>query len=475
MAALHYAARLLTVSIFAFVLAGCASGPDYLMPPIPESAAGHFVTRVKGTDDTTPLPAGWWKLYDDPVLNGLIEDAFAANTDLRLALANLERAQAIFNEARSGIFPSTTVSAGAAFGRNQTTWSGTGQAPSQWSYSGGPVLSYELDLFGRVRRAIEAARYDTQAVAATYDAVRVTVVAETTRSYVNICVLGEAIEVARSSIELANHSLRIIGARERAGSASRFDVERAGITRAQAVAALSPLQGEREAALFELAALTGRTPAQVPEIARACVKAPDIAVTLPVGDGTALLLRRPDVRQAERQLAANTARIGVAVADLYPRVNLSASGSYLYSGSLTGNRTFSFAMGPLISWTFPNMAVARSRIKQASAQSAASLAAFDGVVLTALKEAEQALAGYGATLEQRSALVEARDRAERAYLLADQRYRSGSISYLDVIVAQATFINAKAQVSAADQRVGSARVSVFKALGGGWENTDVQQ
>jgi NodT family efflux transporter outer membrane factor (OMF) lipoprotein len=408
-------------------------------------------------------------------LDGLIRDAFAANTDLRVALATLERARGIFNESRSGLFPSTTTSAGVSYGRDQTTWSGTGQAPKQWSYSGGLDVAYELDLFGLVKRDIEAARYDTQAVAATYDAVRVIVAAETTRAYVDACTLGEAIEVARSSIELAEHHLRIVGNQERAGSASRLDVERAGVSRAQAGAALPPLQGQREAALFELAALTGRTPAQVPETARACIKAPDIAGALPVGDGTALLRRRPDVRHAERQLAADTARIGVAVADLYPRINLGVSGSYLRNDTLKGDRTFSFAMGPLISWTFPNLAVARSRIEQTKAQSAASLATFDGVVLTALKEAEQALAGYGATLEQRDALVTARDRAERAYRLADQRYRSGSISYLDVIVAQTAFIDAKAQVAAADQRVGSARVSVFKALGGGWESAVAQQ
>ncbi|MGD0229765.1 MAG: TolC family protein [Syntrophorhabdales bacterium] len=472
---LPYAARLLTAVIVALVLAACASGPDYRAPDTPESAAGHFVTRIEGADRATPLPAGWWKLYDDPVLNGLIRDAFAANTDLRVALANLERAQGIFNEVHAGLFPSTTTSAGASYGRDQITWSATGQAPREWSYSGGLKVSYEVDLFGRVRRAIEAARYDTEAMAATYDAVRVTVVAETTRAYVNACTLREAIEVARSSIELADHSLRIVSDQERAGSASRLDVERAGVSRAQAAAALPPLQGQREAALFELATLTGRTPAQVPEAARACIKAPDIDRALPVGDGTALLRRRPDVRHAERQLAADTARIGVAVADLYPRVNLGASGNYLRSGSLTGDRTLSFAMGPLISWTFPNMAVARSRIEQAEAQGAASLAFFDGVVLSALKEAEQALAAYGAALEQRSALVEARDRAERAYELADQRYRGGSISYLDVIVAQTTFINAKAQVATADQRVGSTRVSVFKALGGGWEDAEAQR
>ncbi|MFG0543020.1 efflux transporter outer membrane subunit [Pseudomonas sp. YQ_5] len=458
----------------AVITAGCASGPDYHAPALPETAAGPFVSKPATTDAAASLPAGWWKLYDDPALDNLVQEALSANTNLRVTLANLDRARAIYKEARGGLFPSTNVSAGAGYGRDQTTWTGTGQAPTQWSYSGGLDVSYELDLFGRVRRDIEAARDDTDAVAAAHDAAKVVVVAETTRAYVDACTYGESIDVAHSSIELAQRSLDLISRQEHAGSASRLDVERAGVTLAQAQAALPPLQGQRDAALFELAALMGRTPSEVPESARVCTQAPEIAGALPIGDGTALLRRRPDVRQAERQLAADTARIGVAVADLYPRVTLGASGNYLRNDYLKGNRTWSFSLGPLISWSFPNTMVARSRIAQAKAQNAASLASFDGTVLNALKESEQSLSAYGAAMQQREALIEARNRAENAFRLADQRYHAGSISYLDVIVAQTSLINAKSQVAAADQRVGSTRVSVFKALGGGWEQASTQ-
>ncbi|HHG4644868.1 TPA: efflux transporter outer membrane subunit [Pseudomonas aeruginosa] len=458
----------------AVITAGCASGPDYHAPATPETAAGPFVSKPADTDTAASLPADWWKLYDDPALDNLVQEALLANTNLRVTLANLDRARAIYKEARGGLFPSTNVSAGAGYGRDQTTWTGTGQAPTQWSYSGGLDVSYELDLFGRVRRDIEAARDDTDAVAAAHDAAKVVVVAETTRAYVDACTYGESIDVAHSSIELAQRSLDLISRQEHAGSASHLDVERAGVTLAQARAALPPLQGQRDAALFELAALMGRTPSEVPESARVCTQAPEIAGALPIGDGTALLRRRPDVRQAERQLAADTARIGVAVADLYPRVTLGASGNYLRNDYLKGNRTWSFSLGPLISWSFPNTVVARSRIAQAKAQNAASLASFDGAVLNALKESEQSLSAYGAAMQQREALIEARNRTENAFRLADQRYHAGSISYLDVIVAQTSLINAKSQVAAADQRVGSTRVSVFKALGGGWEQANTQ-
>lgn len=469
-----YFRRRVVVIAIAIAIAGCASGPDYHPPDTPEIATGSFVSKPANTDAAASLPAQWWKLYNDPALDALVQEALSANTDLRVTLANLDRARAIYSEARGGLFPSTSVSAGAGYGRDQTTWTGTGKAPVQWSDSAGLDISYEVDLFGRVRRDIEAARDDTDAVAAAHDSAKVVVVAETTRAYVDACTYAESIDVARSSIELAQHSLELISRQEHAGSTSFLDVERAGVTLAQAEATLPPLQGQRDAALFELAALMGRTPSQVPDSARACTRAPAIDMALPISDGTALLRRRPDVRQAERQLAADTARVGVAVADLYPRVTLGASGNYLRNDYLKGNRTWSFSVGPLISWSFPNTMVARSRIAQAKAQSVASLVTFDGAVLNALKESEQSLSAYGAAMQQRQALIEARDRAEGAFQLANQRYRAGSISYLDVIVAQSSLIDARSQLAASDQRVGSARVSVFKALGGGWEQAAVR-
>ncbi|MFS2223717.1 efflux transporter outer membrane subunit [Pantoea sp. B65] len=460
----------LSIAVTIFVT-GCASGPAYHAPVLPETAGGPFVSKSPQSDTTTPLPADWWRLYNDTTLNKLVPEALKANTNLRVALANLDRTRAIYGEARGGLLPATHLSGGTGYGRDQTSWTGTGQAPTQWSNSGGLGISYELDLFGRVRRDIEAARADTDAVTAAWQTARVVVVAETTRAYVDACSYGESIDVARSSIEQARHSFNLISSLALAGSASHLDVERAGVTLAQAEAALPPLQSQRDVALFELAAIMGRTPSQVPAAAKACNKAPEPAAALPIGDGTALLRRRPDIRQAERQLAADTARIGVAIADLYPRVTLGATGNYLQNDYLKGDRSWSFSLGPLISWSFPNTVAARSRIAQARAQSAASLASFDGTVLNALKESEQALSTYSMMMQQRKALLEARNRAEIAFLLAEQRYQAGSISYLDVIVAQNSLTDTKSQVATADQRLGSARVSVFKALGGGWEET----
>lgn len=299
--------------------------------------------------------------------------------------------------------------------------------------------------------------------------VRVTVAAETARAYVNACAYGAAAAIARDSVATTERSLSLISQQEKAGSVGRFDVERAATTVANARAAVPPIDAQREVALFELAALLGETPQGVPAEARSCVAPPSPVASLPVGDGTALLRRRPDLREAERTLAADTARIGVATADLYPRISLGASGNYFRNDAVRGSDSFSFSLGPLLSWSFPNIAVARSRIRQAEAQGDASLAAFDGRVIGALKEVEQALSIYSGEQQRNVALREARRRAEQAYQFADARYRAGSISYLDALVAQRDLIDARAADADSTRQLGSARVDLFKALGGGWQ------
>lgn len=449
----------------------CAVGPDYHRPAPPRPAAtGAFVTPAPGTSAAEPQEP-WWRLYDDPALDRLVERALGANTDLRVAIANLAKARAVLREAGSARLPSTSLSGGINYGdaAGGSAQTGGGSGSRQWSYSGGLDIAWEADLFGRVSRTIEAARADADALAAARDGVAVTVAAETARAYADACAFAEAETVGRESIGIAERALAIVSAQERAGSASRLDVERSATALANARAALPPVEDGRRAALLELAALLGATPAEVPEEARQCHRPPMPVAVIPVGDGRGLLARRPDVREAERRLAADTARIGVATADLFPRISLGGSGNFFRNDQVRGSDSFSFSLGPLISWSFPNISVARARIAQAEAGAQASLATFDGTVLTALKEVEQALSGYRAAGERNAALAEAARRADAAYALADQRYRAGSISFLDALDAQRTLLDARAARAASDQQLGSARVTLFKALGGGWE------
>ncbi|MCY1671346.1 TolC family protein [Novosphingobium sp. SL115] len=455
--------------IMALAVGGCAAGPDYHRPEAKAAVDGAFVTQSATFDPAAPLPDQWWKLYDDPALDALVTQALHANTDLRVATANLAKARAALRETKAARLPGTDINSGISYGDGMQGAGGAFvQDNAQWSQNGSLTLSWEVDLFGHVSRAIEAARADAQTIEAARDAVRVTVAAETTRAYLDACSYAHALKLAQESHRTSSESLKLVVAQEQAGSVGRFDVERAAAAAATARAAIPGLEAQHQAALFELAALLGETPANVPLAARQCKMPPVPALALPVGDGTSLLRRRPDLRQAERQLAADTARIAVATAALYPKISLGGSGNFFRNDSVRGNDSLSFSVGPLLSWSFPNVTVARSRILQAKAQGDASLAAFDGAVVTALKQVEQALSNVAREQERLAALDEAQVRSQRAFDFANVRYRAGSVGLLDVLVAQMALLDAQAAQASSLQRVSSLRVDLFRALGGGW-------
>lgn len=321
-----------------------------------------------------------------------------------------------------------------------------------------------------MHRSIEAARANAESVEAARDGVRVVVAAGTARGYASICALGEELDVARHSVEIVQREADISEQRYAAGASSQFEVERAQALVAEVGAAIPQLEGERRATVFELAALLGRTPAQAPTDVESCVTPPRLTELIPVGDGQALIRRRPDVRQAERRLAAATAQIGVATAELYPIIHLVGfyGGAATEVPQLTTNAGLVWGAGPTISWTFPNQAGARARVRQATASQAAALAAFDAVVLTALKETERALTTYGAALEHRRALTEAQQRIHRSFDIAHDGYAAGSSSYLDVLTTEQTLVALDAEVASSDAELIQRQIDLFKALGGGW-------
>lgn len=446
-------------------LGGCAAGPSYRAPePAPELQT-PFVTTTAGTAAGQAPRQEWWKLYESPELDTLVATAFDANRDLRAAAANLQAAQAIVSEAKSARLPSTTITGSATYGKNQQPQF---SSEEDWQYQGRGELAYEVDLFGRVRRSIEAARADANAEQFTRDAVQVRVAASVTQAYVSACTSAEAIEAVRTSVDLASESLRITEAKERAGSAASLDVDRANAALARARASLAPLESQRQLALFELAALLGRPPSGVPASAADCKVTPAPRAAIPIGDGALLLKRRPDIAAAERRLAASTARIGVATAELYPTVSIGASASQIDADGIHGSNGFGFGVGPALSFNFPNQLAARAQVRQAEARTQASLAQFDGVVLNALKETEQALASLGSAQERQTQLLSAEERAGSAFRRADLLYRAGSIGYLDLIVAQNELLDTRLTRVQAEQQLSEERVRLFRALGGGW-------
>ncbi|MCB1617000.1 MAG: efflux transporter outer membrane subunit [Pseudomonadales bacterium] len=459
-----------TLLLLMIMLSGCLSEPNYQTPELPAHADMDFVTMSSNTTNQQAPLSQWWRLYNDKKLDEIIKHSLNANTDLRIAEANLERAKQIYNEVGGARYPVTQITAGADYGRDQASWSGIGKASRQWTYSSDLSVSYEVDLFGRVHRSMTVAYADAQVEAARRDVVRLVIIAEVTRAYVDTCVLGKSIEIAGNSIAIANKSVELITQKEASGAASQLDVQRALANLAKVKATLEPIKAERMNRLFELTALMGLAPADMPKDAVECVKIPTLTVDLPIGDGRQLLSRRPDVRVAEMQLAADTARIGVAVSMLYPKIVLGAHASYLNDKLTQNNESWSFGIGPLISWSLPDVSVQRTRVEQAESKAAASLANFDGAVLNALKEVEQALVSYNATLQECFRLKGATEHANNAFLLAQQQYRAGSIGYLDVLSAQQFLVESEQELIAVEQHLGSQRVSLFLALGGGWEN-----
>ena len=468
--------RALTLLVTAAALAGCAVGPNYQRPSPAGSATTGFAAQTAAEAPAAP-PNQWWRLYSDPVLDALVQQALTENTDLQVAEANLGQARGLLNQARAGLFPSTGLQAGYTYGRNASADAAAAaagrRAPDSWVYSAGLDVSYEVDLFGRVRRSIESARATAAAVEAARDAVRVTVAAETTRAYANVCAYGEALDVARRSLDIAQEGYDITVKQRDAGGLSDFDVARQATLLAQTKALVPVAENQRRSALYQLAVLTGRPPETLMPQVEACRTPPLLKQAIPVGDGTAMLRRRPDVRQAERALASATARIGVATANLYPTITLGGAAT-VGAPSLAGlgrYQSLAYGIGPLINWTFPNTLVANAQIQQARAAASGALAGFNGAVLNALKETEQALSAYGSELDHHAALATARDQAAEATRFADIRFQAGRASFLDVLDARRTQITAESALAASDEALVSNQITVFKALGGGWEDS----
>jgi len=463
---------IMLVTASSLTLASCAVGPNYERPATPSTAAGSFVSANNPAVTLAPIEENWWRLYNDPVLDGLIADALKANTDLRVAVANLARARAQLRGSKADTLPRADLAASAQYGRLPAAQRAPGEKREDWVVDAGAEISYEVDAFGRISRGIEAARGDLGAAEADTNAVRVAIVADTARAYVDAASAAERLAVAEHIVSLLDNSVRLTTKRFEAGTAVRLDVARVSALRNQRAADVSAIAAERQAALFRLATLTGRTPQELPEIAGARATTPRLDKPIPVGDGATLLARRPDVRAAEQRLAASTARIGVATADLYPHIQLGASfGSTSNNGfDLFGASPLHWLLGPLISWNFLNQEATRAKIAGAKADSQAALATFDGTVLRALEETETALSNYAHELDRRTALQAARNDAETAVRITRARQREGQIDFLEVLDAERTFADAQADLASADARIADAQIQLFRALGGGWQN-----
>lgn len=460
----------LIASVAPLALAACAvANPNLPHPEVPTTAQAPFIGSGLAGVAAGETRDDWWRLYNDPALDGLVQQALAANKDVAVAIANVDLARASLRGSRSQRLPQTGISAGAQYGRP----SGLDRQPGRhedWALSSGLDISYEIDLFGRVRHDIEAARADVSAAEADRDAVRVVVAAETARAYADILTSQRQLDVAQQTVSLLDESVRLSAKRFEAGRTNKLDLVRISSLRDQQRARIPEFQAQLDSATFRLATLTGRTPAERPVI-KSNGKLLELGQAIPVGDGRALLARRPDVRAAERRLAASTARIGVATADLYPRIAIGGSlaASATTIASLFTGGAIGFLAGPLLNWSFPNQGAARAKVAGAEAQSRADLARFDKTVLTALEETETALSRYSNEIQRRQSLEGARDQAEQAARITRAQLREGRADSLAVLDAERTLAQSEADLADADARLVDDQVDLFRALGGGWQ------
>ena len=456
------------------VLVGCQTvGPNYVVPAQAKvnlaAAQGAFGADTSAVS-LEPVPDRWWLLYEDPTLARLVDEALVANTDLRVAAAHLAHAQAGLGAAEAARDPKVSVDGAAERARlSAESYLEFQPLPVMNTADAGLRVSYEIDLFGKLSRAIEAARADAGAAQAGLELARVTVAAEVVRAYVGACAAGHELDRAQAILDVQNRSLTVTSQLTHAGRTGQADVTRARAQVARANAALPQLAARRSAALHRLAVLTGKPPGEYPPELASCAVLPRLSRPIPVGDGAALLRRRPDVRQAERALAAATARIGVATAALYPGITLGLSaGSTGLLADLGQSAANRWAVGPLISWSLPD-GTERARIRAAGADADAALARFDGVVLNALREAETSLTVYSRDLERNSALRITQSDVREAEQQAQQLYRAGRTPYLNEIDALRALGNVDSALAASDSQVAEDQVTLFLALGGGWQ------
>ncbi len=458
-------------SLLALALAACTAGPNYHVPDNAmakaPSANRAFVSGDEPAYAQAALPDHWWKLYDDPRLDGYVEEALKANTDLRAADANLREASYVVREAEAGRTIQTSITAGAQASRVGFFSTPPGTA---WSYSLGVGVQYPLDLAGGIRRGIEAAKDSSEAAQAARDQVRVTVAAAVTRSYAATCSANRTLAATQHVLDIQRETLDVTQRLFKGGRGTSFDVTRAQAAVDQSAATIPTIIAKRQAALFELAALMGRAPADYPKELESCPAPPELKQPIPIGDGSALIRRRADIRAAERNLAAATATIGVEMAELYPHVSL--GGSLGFAGPFklfNSGDTFGGSFGPLVSWNFPNRKLIHARIHEAGAEADISSARFDGTVIEALRQTETALNAYAREIDHDRSLEASRDDAAKASDQANRLFRFGRTGFIDVLTSEASLANAEAALANSQSELTDRQIDVFLALGGGWQ------
>ncbi|KRG64308.1 RND transporter [Stenotrophomonas terrae] len=456
--------RILVTAMATALLAGCMTvGPNYKAPPVEP-------VHLQGSGDaafSTEIPvASWWAQFGDPVLEQLVYDALGDNLDLQIGLARVRAARAVFTEKRLDQLPHVTAG-GSQDRRMQPDPLAGGERVFTETYQLGFDAGWELDLFGRQRRAAEAARADLGAERDSLADAQVMVAAEVARNYFELRGSQKRIAVARDTLVNLHETQRLTEARFELGAGSELDVQ-SSRARLKAIEADIPLLEVAEVqSRHRLAVLLGQRPGSLDALLQPR-EIPAFAKALPLGDTSDLLRQRADVRMAERRLAAATARVGVATADLFPRISLSGFVGFLggnANGLVNGNNK-AWSLTPSISWAAFDFGTVRARLRASKAQADGAAAEYEKAVLLALEDTENALTRYAKEQARLRIVVDQAEAAGRAAALAEVRYREGSEDFLALLDAQRNKLQADDALAQAQASVNVGVVGIYKALGG---------
>ncbi|RAU45363.1 MULTISPECIES: TolC family protein [unclassified Pseudomonas] len=460
------AAKLFLPSLLVLALAACAVGPDYKTP---DTAAANIQAAAQGNYDRGRTETIWWQQFEDPTLNKLVAQSLQGNRELRVAFARLKAARAIRDDISNDAMPVVTSRASSEVGRAQVPGE-TEHRVNQERYDLGLDMAWEIDLFGRIQRELEASEADQQVAEANLYQLQVTMIAELVDAYGQLRGAQLREDIARANLKNQQESRGVTAQLRDEGVGNELDVVRADARLAAVEATIPQLQAEQARERNRIATLLGeRADAMTIDLSPA--KLPAISKALPIGDPTKLLENRPDVRSAERQLAAQTARIGVQTADLFPRVSLSGFLGFTASrGSQIGSSAAqAWGLGPSITWAAFDLGSVKARIRGANADAEGALANYEQQVLLALEETENAFSDYDKRQQRLVSLVRQSESSRKAADLANIQYREGTADFLVLLDAERERLAAEDSQALAEIELYRGIVAIYKALGGGWQ------
>lgn len=471
----------------ALALAACAAGPNYRAPETAKLGVpdAYYLGGNSSTGDGQLTDAGlasWWNRFDEPALDTLIGAAIANNPDIVQAQARLRQAREALIQSRADFFPQIGGSARA--GRNyrsgtngfQTDANGniisSNSGGSTNSYSVGADASWQIDLFGATRRSVEAAKADLAASGYSLANVRVTIISELVNNYVQARLAQQQIRIANETLKTQQDNYDITRWRVQAGLVSSLDMEQARGQLAQTTASIPALEKNYRAALNRIAVLTGQAPGEATRALETPEPIPQAPTAIATGIPADTLRQRPDVRSAERSLAAATARIGVAKASLFPALSI--------SGNIGTTSTTLKSLGDIVTGgLFANIAqtifdagIRTSRIRAQRAATDQAFAAYKSAVLTALEDVENALQSESAARQRAAQFAIVYDAANNSAILARSQYRAGLTDFLTLLTAEQTLLSARNSLASAQSDEALAVVQLYSALGGGWQSMD---